>query len=84
MAKYSILDDDSNLVVGTCEGIVGLSGECTTIEENESFHKIILEDFKITQSFKEYCIKTKSGVINIHLGFHRFVLFLLKRPIILS
>lgn len=68
MAKYSILDDDSNLVVGTCVDILGLSGECTSIEENESFHKIILQDFKITQSFKEFCIKTKSGVINIHLG----------------
>jgi len=68
MAKYSILDDESNLIVGTCEDIVGLSGECTIIDENESFHKIILEDFKITQSFLDYCIKTKSSVTNIHLG----------------
>ncbi|MFD0590073.1 barnase inhibitor [Paenibacillus sp. GCM10027627] len=68
MAKYLILDDESNLIMGTCEDIVGLTGECTIIEKNESFHKIILEDLKLTQSFKEYCIKTKSSVTNIHLG----------------
>lgn len=67
MAKYTILDDESNLIVGICEDIVGLSGECTTIDDNESFHKIILENFKITESFMEYCIKTKSSVTNIHL-----------------
>ncbi|PYI56315.1 barstar family protein [Paenibacillus flagellatus] len=68
MAKYSIVDDESNLIVGTCDDIVGLSGECTLIDGNESFHKIILENFNITQSFSEYCAKTKSRVTNIHLG----------------
>ncbi|WP_052410392.1 barstar family protein [Paenibacillus durus] len=67
MIKYSIVDDESNLIVGTCDDIVGLSGECTTSDENESFHKIILENFQIAQTFKEYCNKTKSSVTNIQL-----------------
>ncbi|WP_432776580.1 barnase inhibitor [Brevibacillus gelatini] len=68
MVKYKIFDDDSQLIVGTCKDILGLSGECTTIVENESFQKIILEDFTITREFMGYCTETKASVSNIHLS----------------
>lgn len=67
MAKYSLLDVESNLIVGTCDDIVGMTGECTIRIENEFFHKIVLENFQITQTIKEYCKKTKSFVTNIDL-----------------
>lgn len=67
MADYSILDDESNLIVGTCEEIVGLTGECKVTLENELFHKIILKNFKITQTIKDHCKETKSYVSNIYL-----------------
>lgn len=60
-------DDDSNLLVGTCDEIVGMAGECTVNRNAENFHKIILKDFHITKTIKEYCKINKTYVSNIYL-----------------
>lgn len=67
ITKYSLLDDESNLIVGTCDEIFGMTGECTVTLENELLHKIILKNFQITESIKNHCKKTKSYVSNIYL-----------------
>ncbi|MEK4439187.1 ribonuclease inhibitor [Paenibacillus sp. FSL K6-2862] len=68
MAKYLILDDENEMIVGTCEGIIGLSGECQISDEHLSLYKLKLEGFIIDPSFKAQCIKTRCSITNIHLG----------------
>ncbi|WP_429844690.1 barstar family protein [Brevibacillus sp. FIR094] len=66
--KFSLIDDESDLVIGNCSDLIGLTGNCTEKIDNEVFHKITLLDFRFNDDFKVYCKKTKTYINNLYLA----------------
>lgn len=58
--KYSLTDDRSNLTIGYCKDILGLTGKINKIGGDEC-HKIILIDFYFCNEFKVYIKKNKES-----------------------
>lgn len=68
--RYSIVDDKSDLVVGYCNKINGLSGKKVTTD-NSVYHRLVLSDFIFCDGYKQYLRKMKARFegllyINIH------------------
>ncbi|WP_139489597.1 barnase inhibitor [Brevibacillus dissolubilis] len=68
MSRFSLIDDDSRIIIGSCKNIVGLSGDCITEFNHESYHKITLINFVINDAFNEHCMKSKVCITNIDLS----------------
>lgn len=49
-AKFSIIDDDTRMLIGTCNEFVGLAGESIVEIAKEKFHTITLVEFQISES----------------------------------
>lgn len=62
MPKFLIIDDESDLVIGSCNEIIGFSGSAT-----EDGHYLKVVDLTITESFLEYCMNTKKRISGIDI-----------------
>jgi hypothetical protein len=58
--RYSLVDDESDLVIGYCNKVDGLTGKSVE-RTNGFFHKIVLFDFIFCDEFKVYLKKRKEG-----------------------
>ncbi|MCU6792357.1 barstar family protein [Paenibacillus sp. WQ 127069] len=65
--KFSVIDDESGLTVGTCSHITGLTGEDLVLINDESFNIITLMDFQFNEIFKTYCLEKKKYINNLQL-----------------
>ncbi len=65
--KFSIVDDESGLVVGYCEDILGLSGDKYIWIDGQKFHEIILTKFYFEDNFKRYIKETKMYINNVYI-----------------
>lgn len=59
--KFSILDEESELVIGYCKEIEGLDGK-VYFDGDLAYHKIELKQFVFCQKFKEYLVKRKESI----------------------
>ncbi|KZE73732.1 ribonuclease inhibitor [Paenibacillus elgii] len=59
--NYSIHDHDSELTIGYCSEIVGLSGKIYE-DEDHLYHKIQCKQFVFCNEFKEYIVRKKQSM----------------------
>ncbi|MFW5437319.1 hypothetical protein [Paenibacillus apiarius] len=57
--KFSLLDDDSELVIGYCNDIAGLDGSGYINESSK--HRILLKQFIFCNEFKDYIVRRKES-----------------------
>ncbi|KQO15406.1 barstar family protein [Paenibacillus sp. Leaf72] len=65
--KFSLIDAESDLIIGNSSELIGLTGNCIEKMDSEVFHKIILKNFRFNDEFKEYCKKNKTYINNLYL-----------------
>ncbi|GED68494.1 hypothetical protein BRE01_21960 [Brevibacillus reuszeri] len=65
--KYSLIDAESDMVIGIGSDLTGLMGNSTVEIAEETFHKITLLDFQFRDDFKQYCQTTKAYINNIYV-----------------
>lgn len=59
--KFSLHDDQSDLVIGYCKDIVGLDGQIYS-DADISYHQIELIQFAFCNNFKEHLLKSKESI----------------------
>ncbi len=62
--KFSLVDDESELIIGYCKNVIGLNGKQHCVINNKAYHKLILTDFYFNDSFKKYSQKSTNIYIN--------------------
>ncbi|SFE86914.1 Barstar (barnase inhibitor) [Paenibacillus algorifonticola] len=67
--KFSLVDEESNIVIGYCKDILGMSGEYSIEIKREQYHRIILVNFQMTEAFREYVKKKRPFIKYILLNF---------------
>lgn len=67
--RYSVTDNQSDLIIGYCNKIDGLTGKIVE-RDSEFYHKIVLYDFIFSDEYKWYLKKNKqkfAGLIHINM-----------------
>ncbi|EHS58247.1 barstar family protein [Paenibacillus sp. Aloe-11] len=62
--KFAVIDGESELTVGYCGDVVGLTGELIV----EEYEKVIFEQFIFNADFIENITKTKQSVYNLYIA----------------
>ncbi|ULO04716.1 barstar family protein [Paenibacillus sp. 19GGS1-52] len=65
---FLIIDDDSDLIVGTCRNILGMTREYAFENNSELFHTLIVENLQVEEEFKRYYQSTKASISNIYIS----------------
>lgn len=63
MHKYLIVDDESNIIVGYCKDIIGLSEN-----KAQNFYNITLMGLRLTEAFIKYFTASKCRISGIHIS----------------
>lgn len=66
--NISLIDEESELIIGKCLSIRGMTGEYEYVKDDEAHYKIILENLLLSDEFKKYLIKNKSFLGNIRIA----------------
>lgn len=59
--KFSLLDDQSDLIIGYCKNIIGLDGK-TNMDGDSPEHTVSLIDFVFCNEFKKYIASSKESI----------------------
>ncbi|MBE1441250.1 barstar family protein [Paenibacillus sp. OAS669] len=65
--KFSIIDDESGLTIGSCNDIAGLTGDEFIVINDESLNRITLLNFQFSEIFKKEWLGKKYYIGNLQL-----------------
>ncbi|UQZ87543.1 hypothetical protein SK3146_06845 [Paenibacillus konkukensis] len=66
MDKYSIRDDESGLVIGYCEDIIGFLDYYASREKH--FHEITLSGLRFDEAFVQHCKSARLKIFGMHFS----------------